>query len=147
MQLRDNDVQRLTLGFDWSGILTHENVEAVGNHIFEMLKRRKYTFVSHHENFNTSSSIGLDVRVDQRLRTDEWRTGKTLITHVDPTSFSGFDFADTYGVWGVNTYASDDKRSSWEKEPYIVIKYARIEIYQYSPSGHLITWKIVVQED
>lgn len=134
---------------NWFGTQTIENTPLIAKRLEHMLAGKKYTFASTNDGFQPDSRIGFEVRPDQKLKNGT--SGTPLSTWVDeeqdPPRFAGFNFCDTYGVWGISTSAVNDKYDHTFKAPYWVFEYNQARVTHRAPAGHLLVWVIAVQGD
>ena len=131
----------------WHGGLTIENAEEVGNIIYKTLKGKKYCFVS--QNYSSPEETATRVRVNQHL--ENGKNGSSFDFWIDEEgSFAGFNFCDTYGVWGATTTFHDKEMiCGWDSTyhaPYIVIEHHQVKIIQLNGHNDVICWVIAIQE-
>ena len=124
-------------GYHWYGEVTIENIEAVAKTIEEVLTGKYYTFAS----LNADCVSIFDVHTSQKLEPDKATDKKALSVWFDkehtPPQYAGFNFVDTYGVWGLST--GSDK-------PYISFKYNhQIRIEQLNGYGEKLIWIITTE--
>lgn len=132
------------------GGLTVENLETFAQAILEKLKGKKYVFTSWNEGSGYESSV--NVRPDQYL--ENGNNGTPLSIFFDEKNdiphYAGFNFCDSYGVWGTSTSKHDsDLKFGWDSNfdaPYIVIDYSYIKIIHRAPAGHVLIWVISIQD-
>lgn len=127
--------------WNWFGVLTIENLKDVAQVAFKMLESKKYTFASCIESLDH-----MDVRPDQSL--ENGTNGSPLSVWHDEIGdkYGGFNFCDTYGVWGLSTSARDGQPFDNYNTPYISFEYDKtIRITQRNGYGNIIKWVIVVQ--
>ena len=125
----------------WSGVLTIDNVEEVGNMILEVLSGREYVFVSSYEHGGFEPVIHLNQSLENGTN------GSPLSWWVsEDGKFVGFNFCDTYGVWGCFTSSVNGKYDGKFTSPYIVIDWGKITITQRAPNGLLRYWQIAFNQ-
>jgi hypothetical protein len=122
------------------------NVEEVGRAILEVLRGKPYTFVAANEYFGFKPKV----RTGQRLR--EEGDGSPLSVHRDedndPPRYAGFNFCDTYGVWGISTSQQEPGYDPEFNAPYVRIEHGHtVSITQRAAAGHLIHWVAAVEKE
>lgn len=133
---------------NWFGVQTIENTPLIAERLEHMLTGKKYTFASTNDGFQPDSRIGFEVRPDQRLKdTTDTTNSNVWYDEQTPPRFAGFNFSDTYGVWGISTSATNNKYDHTFKAPYWVFEYNQARVMHRAPAGHLLVWVIAVQED
>lgn len=130
---------------NWFGTQTIENTPLIAARLEHMLAGKRYTFASTNDGFQPDSRIGFEVRPDQRLK--DTTNSNVWYDEQTPPRFSGFNFCDTYGVWGISTSATEDRYDPTFKAPYWVFEYNQARVTHRAPAGHLLVWVIAVQMD
>ena len=114
---------------NWFGTVTNENIEEIANKIFDMLKGKTYTFVEVYEYMRYEPKT----RTSQKL--ENGTNGSPLsVWHSEDLTYSGANFCDTYGVWGISP------------NYYIVFEYNSITIHLNTPAGKEAYWQITVND-
>jgi len=121
-----------------SGTLNLENIEEFANEIYETLKGKKYTFASANELFNYK----VDVHNGQQLKDD---TSGSPLSFWKTENYAGFNFSDSYGVWGASTSRKESGYDPEYNSPYISIEWHTITITQRSGAGYLLQWTISLE--
>ena len=131
---------------NWYGTQTIANTPLIAKRLEKMLTGKRYTFAATNDGFNPNSNIGFEVRTDQRLK-DGSKVNVWQDKEQDPPRFAGFNFSDTYGVWGVSTSNTDSKYDPTFNAPYWVFEYNQARVTHRAPAGHLLVWVVAVQSD
>ena len=123
--------------------LTFGNIEFVANLILRMLSGKKYTFVSVYEYKNFVP----ETRLHQELKNGPNDSPLSIYfdTKSSPSQFAGFNFCDTYGVWGLSTSLKNDYYDTGFNTPHIVVDWNSITITLRTPAGLLAHWQITVE--
>lgn len=135
------------------GMLTIGNIEQVAKKIKKKLKGQKYTFVAVNAYFSHPDPLDeqgflLSTNAPE-VRTSQELTGDVSIwfdKENDPPRYAGFNFNDTYGVWGLSTSTNNPNYDYEFKNPYFVIEYKTIRFYHRAPAGHFLAWVIAIEE-
>jgi len=124
---------------EWYGTLSVKNIEKVADMIYAVLKGRKYSFVDVYEYRRYKP----ETRLNQRL--ENGSNGSPLSIYFDDENrYAGFNFCDTYGVWGCSTSNQDGQYDPEFNSPYIVIENNKITITQRTPEGRMCYWQMAV---
>lgn len=132
------------------GTVTIDNIEKIAQMIDEKLTGKKYVFTSWNEGMSEQAS--LHVQPNQELKDSIKGNYYSLWydNENDYPEYAGFNFSDTYGVWGLSTSKhSSDLKFGWDSSynaPYIVFDYNEIKIIHRAPAGHILVWVISIQE-
>lgn len=133
---------------NWLGDLTLDNLQEVAEKINEMLTGKKYTFVSVNMMGNKSRPGYLtgrpDVRTSQTLK-DKQAMSFWFDKEQDPPQYGGFNFNDSYGIWGCSVSANPGEEPY--SNPYIVFEWTKVAITHRAPAGHLLYWTIALEKD
>lgn len=81
-----------------------------------------------------------------QVRTNQELHGPPSLFFADDMSYAGFNFGDTYGVWGLSTSAKDDRYDPEFNNPYIVLEWSQIKITHRAGAGNLVHWVIAIQD-
>jgi hypothetical protein len=116
--------------------------------ILEKLEGKKYCFVA--QNYGFIEEGALSVRADQYLTNGRDGTPMSVYFDKKENAYAGFNFFDSYGVWGCSTSKHDKElKYGWDSNfdaPYIVIDYAQIKIVHRAPAGHILVWVLAIQD-
>ena len=124
------------------GTLTTENIEEVANAILEKLAGKTYTFVSSNEYIGAYKP---EVKINQHL--ENGNNGSPLsVWRGEDGRYAGFNFCDTYGVWGLSTSQTENRYDPKFNAPYVSIEYNTIEMTHRAGSGALLYWVIEIQD-
>lgn len=124
---------------NWYGTLTIDNIQEVADAILEKLSGKTYAFVSAYEYRRYEP----ETRLNQRLHNGT--NGSPLsVYYGENGDYAGFNFCDTYGVWGCSTNTNQKNWDSSYNNPYIVFDYDQITITQRTPAGKLAYWQITI---
>ncbi len=135
----------------WYGMLTISNVEEIANKINELLVGKQYTFVSVNMYGNVDVPGELisrpEVRTSQYLKSESGRNSLNVWRDKDNDTpkFAGFNFGDSYGVWGCSTNTDSPHYDHTYNNPYIVLEYDKVRITHRAPAGHLLYWVIAIE--
>jgi hypothetical protein len=123
------------------GTLTIDNLESYAKAIEEKLTGKKYVFVAYNEIFGFEP----EVRTGQELKENSLRYWKD--EENNPPHYAGFNFTDSYGVWGLSTSQKENKYDPTFNAPHVVIEHNHIIMTLLAPAGQKIYWHIAIQED
>ncbi|HBI38182.1 MAG TPA: hypothetical protein DDY71_11105 [Spirochaetia bacterium] len=127
---------------NWFGTLTINNIELIANNILEILSGKKYIFVDVYEYLEYKPHT----RINQKL--ENGSSGSPLSVYYDEhKKYAGFNFCDTYGIWGCSTSTQEDRYDPSFTNPYIVIEWNQITVKQKTPAGMMCYWQITVVEE
>lgn len=133
--------ERLTGDAQWFGYLTLENVDAVADRIRRMLDGHRYTWVAVNEAFERP-----EVRTSQVMeKVEVFRSRDDSYGEL-----AGITVLDTYGVWGPDTTAPDERTAAQQPErdrAYMVIDHNKIEIKHFVPAGSRLYWVIALEDE
>lgn len=121
----------------WYGTLSVANIENVVKQINELLSGKSYSFVSAYEYR----------RFEPEIRTGQQLRDKYHLWYGDNNEYAGFNFSDTYGVWGLSTNNQDGKYDPTFRNPYVEIGRDEIMITQRTGEGRIAYWLIRVEND
>ena len=124
------------------GTLSIENIEKVSKLILETLENKKYVFVCNYEYKNYKP----ETRVNQKLKNGNNKSPLSF-WYGDKKNYAGFNFGDTYGVWGCSTSSKDGKYDPEFNNPYIVVTQNQVTITQRTPEGKMCYWQLTVQNE
>jgi len=128
----------------WSGTLGLENIQDVATAIEQKLCDKAYTFVSVYEYMNYKP----ETRINQRLV--RGKNGSFMSLYFDdkndPPTFAGFNFCDTYGVWGLSTSQPQGGFDPTCEAPYIEFTHTGITMNLRTPAGLWACWQITLEE-
>ena len=134
---------------NWYGDVTLENIDQVAKMMLDVLKDKKYTFVAIGMGGTDDGQGRLYTRPDVRtsLELKNGNNGSPLHTYRDEEKgqYAGFNFGDTYGVWGISTSAHDGDSNFEKNNPYVVIEWGKIYIEHRAPAGHRLYWIIATE--
>ena len=120
--------------------LTVENIDRIAAAILEVLRGKRYVFASH----GPFPAEPIRVRVNQELKNGT--NGSPLLVWRNETS-AGFNFVDSYGVWGASTLQQEAGYDPKFAAPYVTIEYGTITITQLNDYGEVLLWTIAVIRD
>lgn len=115
---------------NWFGTVTNENIEDVANAILSILKGKNYTWTESYE----YRGFRPETRVHQHL---ENGTGGSPMNvwHSKEINYSGANFCDTYGVWGIYPKC------------YVAFEHDRvINIEMTTGAGKKAFWQITLED-
>jgi hypothetical protein len=119
------------------------NIEETAFRIEKMLTGKRYTFVAANEFFRFEP----EVRTGQRL-TDKNPMHFWFDEENTPPKYGGFNFNDSYGVWGLSTSQEGEQYDPKFDAPYLVFEWGhKLTMTLRAPAGHLIYWVIAVEDD
>ena len=119
----------------FNGTLTMDNIEEVANMIVDILRDKKYVFVSANEFYDYKP----DVRTNQKLKQD------ALKVRVKD-DYAWFDIWHSYGVWSLSTTQKSGGYDASFDNPYVSIEYNTIKITHKLWYGNKVYWVIRVQD-
>lgn len=124
--------------------LNLDNLQETAERIERFLRGKRYVFVAANEAiYNFKPRIHMGQKLNDKNPMSIWFDEKN-----DPPRHGGFNFGDSYGVWGLSTSQKDEKYDPKFDSPYIVFRYGHtIEITHRAPAGHLLYWVIAVEDD
>jgi hypothetical protein len=135
MHKKENEMGRTK----WYGTLSVNNIKEVANMIYTVLKGRKYSFVDVYEYRRYEP----ETRLNQCLKNGS--NGSPLSIYFDDDNkYAGFNFCDTYGIWGCTTNRHDEQYDPEFNNPYIVIEDDQVTITQRTPEGRMCYWQMMV---
>lgn len=156
-QITERRLRKLREGYDWYGLFSIENAEAVAARIRTMLDGKSYTFVAQ----NTAHSAhSLDVRAHLRANGNGMRSSDPFSLSVGPlndgTPWAHFFVHDTYGTWGITTtHATEREARNHQSEgktnwTYLHFEgmdngHAKITIEQFNGYNEKLRWVIAVE--
>jgi hypothetical protein len=141
---------------NWYGDVTIENIKEVAEKMKSILSGKRYTFVAVNMYGVAGGWAGEqgqlisepEVRTSQELKPGT--NGDSLSVWFDkenssPT-YAGFNFCDSYGVWGLSTHIPSDNEPHYNI-PYAVFEWGhKIKIAHRAPAGHILYWTIALEE-
>lgn len=116
---------------NWFGNLTIDNTEEVAKHILNILDEKKFSFVSVYE----YKRFEPETRLHQKL--ENGSNGSPLSVWTED-GYAGFNFCDTYGVWGCTTADNVYIVFNWDKQ---------ITISKKTGVGQQCYWQITVEDE
>lgn len=125
----------------WAGMLTVENIEEVAKLIFSLLEGKSYTFVSVNEIFRFKPESRSGQKLEKVSKKD-----KINVWYGENKKYAGFNFEDTYGVWGCDTHLRENIYDSKFENPYIEFNGNTITITHRAAGQNLIYWLIIIDE-
>jgi len=111
--------------------LTVDNIEATAHDILDFLTGHKYSFVSAYE----YKRFEPETKLHQSL--ENGTNGSPLSSWIgEDGKYGGFNFCDTYGVWGVTT---GDKAT-------ILFERDSITIHKTNGDGRTCYWQLTLED-
>lgn len=137
------NLQRLTDGRDWYGVLTLENLDAVADRIRSMIgDGQPYSW--------TDVNEGLGWRPYLRTSQVAEKIDVTRSDLDDGRTLGHITVCDTYGVWGIDTLFADQEAARGKKERDLTFvsfeRRGQLRITHYAPAGWLMYWLIAPED-
>ncbi|SRR5258706_8789230 len=123
---------------DLYGTVTISNIEEFANKALALLFGKNYTFVSVYE----YKRFEPETRTGNHLVNGN--NGSPLSTYKE-NEYAGFNFCDTYGVWGLSTSTNDESYDPTFLRPYMVVTRNQITISQRTDANKIAHWQITVE--